>query len=501
MTALFRTDEIRALEAAHAAKHPKTSLMQRAGTAAAKFAATLVEQKKGAAILVLAGPGNNGGDAWVAAAALKKSGQRVTVVALGEQKISDPAAKAGYAAFKLSKDRVRKEIPADEHFDLIIDGIFGIGLTRAPAGAFANAIAGANAREAPILSLDVPSGLSSDTGAALGEAIVATHTLTFLGLKPGLFTAAGKDHAGEVHLETLGVATPATPGALLIAANMRELIPQRLHQSHKGSYGNVGVIGGAEGMVGAAVLAARAALYMGPGKVTLGIAAKEPPAYDPLNPELMVKRADDVLADESISALAVGMGLGTDKSAPRLVNAALARPLPTVLDADALNVMASNPSIGAAWQAKMVGTPLPSLSLVITPHPGEASRLLSVTVQHLQADRVTSAIALARKFNAVAVLKGSGTVIAAPDGRYFVNSTGNPGMASGGMGDALSGMIASFLAQGLPALDAACLSVFLHGLAADECVAHGMAPHGLTASEVMFEARTLLNAGLEHHDH
>jgi hydroxyethylthiazole kinase-like uncharacterized protein yjeF len=525
--ALFTSSEIRAIEVAHAKKFPKVSLMQRAGDAVAKLALklALTGKRKVAAILVLAGPGNNGGDAWVAAMALQKSGQRVIVIALGDHKFSEPAAKRAHAAFVRAKGVVRKDIPKEESFDLIIDGLFGIGLVRAPAGAFANVIARANALRTsggkpggtPILAIDIPSGLSADTGVALGEAIHADHTITFLGFKPGLFTGEGKDHAGDVHLEMLGVAAPGDSsgsGELLTAESVRELIPARRHHSHKGTYGNVGIIGGAEGMVGAAVLAARAALYMGPGKVFAGIIAKDVPAYDLLNPEIMFRKADDLAMADEITVLAIGMGMGVDKSAPRLLSAALGRELPMVLDADALNLISATPSFGATLSTlsaksstgapsgpQMPEMPRQCWSFVLTPHPGEAARLMNVTVAHLQGDRVTSAIALAKRFKGIVVLKGAGTVIAAPDDRYFINTSGNPGMASGGMGDALSGMIAAFLGQGLNTLDAARLAVYLHGAAADACIAHGMAPLGLTASEVIFEARALLNAGLEHHDH
>ena len=522
---LFTTSEIRAIEIVHAAKHPKVSLMQRAGVAVATLARELTGKKKTVSILILAGPGNNGGDAWVAAAALKKSGCRVTVIALGDHKLADPAARTAHAAFVRAKGVVRKDIPRQESFDLIVDGLFGIGLARAPAGAFANTIAlvnnlrmgGVDVGGTPVLAIDIPSGLAADTGVSLGEAIIADHTLTFLGYKPGLFTAQGKDHAGQVHLDMLGVAINGetrASGELLTAETVRALIPARLHHSHKGSYGNVGIIGGAEGMVGAAVLAARAALYMGPGKVFLGVVAKETPAFDPLNPEIMIRRADDLAINKDLTVLAIGMGLGVDKSAPRLLAATLASQLPMVLDADALNLIAATPgfgtalashaessSTGAPSRPQMPETPRQLWTFVLTPHPGEAARLMNVSVAHLQADRVTSAIALAKRFNGIVVLKGAGTIIAVPDGRYFINTSGNPGMASGGMGDALSGMIAAFLGQGLSALDAARLAVYLHGAAADECMTHGMAPHGLTASEVIFEARTLLNSQLHQHEH
>ena len=479
--------------------------MLRAGLAVAALAARLIKKKRGANILVLAGPGNNGGDAWVAAASLKKAGQRVTVLEPREQKHEDAAARSAIAAYRKAKGAEVTLFPDDDKFDLIIDGLFGIGLSRAPEGVFADAIIRANANadrnHTPILSIDLPSGLSADAGTNFGATIQADFTLTFLGAKPGLYTANGVDFAGEIHIDTLGIDAAATQGELLNSANITPLIPQRRNSSHKGSFGSVGIIGGASGMIGAAVLAARAALHMGPGKVFLGLAANDAPAYDTINPEIMVRRAEELVTEPSLSAFAIGMGLGLDKSAPRLLTAALTRALPTVVDADALTLIASNPSIHAVLQSKMAVTPHQRLSLIFTPHPGEAARLLDVSADDIQSDRIAAAKSIAAKFNAVTILKGAGTVIATPNGRYWINTSGNPGMASGGMGDALSGMIASFLAQGMNALSAAKLGVYLHGAAADECLAHGMAPHGLTASEVIFEARTLLNAGLARHDH
>jgi hydroxyethylthiazole kinase-like uncharacterized protein yjeF len=324
--------------------------------------------------------------------------------------------------------------------------------------------------------------------------------VSFLGAKPGLYTGQARDHVGTVVVDNLDVEMPATPGEVLDLGTAAALIPARHHASHKGTYGNVALIGGAEGMVGAAILAARAALMMGPGKVLAGLAAREVPAYDAINPEIMIRRAEDLVDDASVTAMAIGMGLGIDRTAPRLLTAALARDVPTVLDADALTLLAQNPSIGAAFRARLAGNARSASTLVMTPHPGEAARLLAIDRETIEGDRVAHARALAARYGCVAVLKGSGTVLAHPDGRYAINTSGNPGMASGGMGDALSGMLAAFLAMRMPAWDAARLAVFLHGAAADACIAHGMAPHGLTASEVVFEARSLLNAGLASHE-
>lgn len=503
---VYSSAEIRAIEALHAKRKPKVFLMLQAGKAVADFALGLLKKKRDARVLVLAGAGNNGGDAWVAANALCEAGVKVTLVEPAPQRSADPVAQRARVAYRKANGIILTAFPSSEKFDLIVDGLFGIGLRRPIAGAMATLIASANGNadfhRTPILAIDIPSGLAADSGVALGAAIHADYTLTFLGAKPGLYTADGADHAGEIHVDMLGVTAPPSPGRLLTRQIAVPLIPTRRKNSHKGSHGSVGIIGGANGMAGAAVLAARAALHTGAGKVYLGMAADNAPGFDTINPEIMVHSARELLSSPSaLTALAIGMGLGTDSAAKRLLRTALTCKVPQVIDADALTIISSNTSIRAALKAQMLGEPHQCLSLIFTPHPGEAARLLGIATAEVQADRVRAATAIASHFGVVAILKGAGTIIAEPSGSYWINTSGNPGMASGGMGDALSGMIAAFLAGGMAAMDAAKLAVYLHGAAADECLAHGMAPLGLTASEVIFEARTLLNAGLEAHDH
>lgn len=530
---LFTAAQIRAIECSHQDRFPKHSLMQRAGLAAAKFVVALLKDKaKGKEkpqrkphILVLVGPGNNGGDALVAAVQLKKLGFALTVVSPvlltpSVQGRMDAAGITALSALKRAKTPIHSSIPSNFSGELVIDGLFGIGLTRPPSGVFAEIINKINVLRAlvniPVLALDVPSGLNTDSGVAYTPTITADHTITFLGLKPGLFTADGKDVTAEIHIETLGVAQPDSDGHLLTRELAATHIRPRKHASHKGTYGTVGIIGGADGMIGAAILAARAALMMGPGKVFVGFPQATFPSYDPINPELMLRQAEDVLSklDSRPDAIAIGMGLGTGSAALRILRATLKIDCPKVLDADALNLLAQSPALqksiassaqksstGAASGTQLAQKAHQCLSLVITPHPGEAARLLGCTTSEVEKGRVGAALRLATTFRAVCVLKGAGSIIATPDGRYWINTTGNPGMASGGMGDALSGMIATFLAQGLDALSAAQLAVYLHGAAADACIEHGMAPHGLTASEVIFEARSLLNAGLLEHAH
>ena len=546
MTALYTVAEIRQIETAHTTArtaagtstrttaHSRISLMQAAGEAIAACAIKLLNKRK-KNVLILAGPGNNGGDAWVAARILQKQKINITVVSVGEQKHPDAVAKKAFAEYIKAKGSFVKATTGLDFglgsasasgYGLIIDGIFGMGLTQPPAGEFAHIINSANALSEkhgiPILAIDLPSGLIADTGAAPGAVIHATTTLTFLGAKPGLYTADGSDCCGEILIDTLGAKLPPSSGTLLTESDCAALIPQRRHHSHKGTYGQVGIIGGADGMVGAAILAARAALHMGPGKVYVGLMAEQTQSHDPINPEIMMRTARDLAADEAITVFAIGMGMGQSAAAKSIMTKIRARQMPMLIDADALRwvippIVAKKSSTGAAFQAKMARNTRLSLSfnskIVLTPHPGEAARLLNISTAEVQHDRISAAQSIARSIGAVVVLKGNGTVIAMPDtlpsptqgsthaGHYFINPTGNPGMASGGMGDALSGMIAAFMAQGLSTLDAAKLGVYLHGAAADCACHHGMGPHGLTASEVIFEARTLLNTGLkDHHD-
>jgi len=505
VTMLCTVAQLRGQETDFRLANPKISLMQRAGEALAKHARSMMRTGKAKSVLVLAGPGNNGGDAWVAAELLRRGKTKITVLALGEQRVNDPAARQAYDAYTSAGGVVVKAWPKTLNGTLVIDGLFGIGLSKPPSGAFADVIRLCNAaREESrcvVLAVDIPSGLDADSGIARQPAIEADETLTFVAAKIGLYTADGLDCAGKVSVDTLGTASIASNLSLLRREDVLPLVPRRRANSHKGSYGNVGIIGGAEGMAGAAVLAARAALHMGPGKVYLGLFDKDRPPLDLLHPEIMLRDARTLVKDESMTAFAIGMGMAETGVASLM--ALLSFDKPAVIDADALNAISQNPSIRAAFEAKKADIALPCLPFVFTPHPGEAAQLLSKTSAELQSDRIAAARTIAAAFAVVVVLKGAGSVIAHPDGRAVINTTGNPGMASGGTGDALSGMIAAFLANGLHAWDAAKLGVYLHGAAGDAACNHGMGPHGLTASELIFEARSLLNSGLtdSHEDH
>lgn len=478
-TPLYPVAAIRAIEQAAGA----AGLMERAGQAAALLAGELLRDS-GSSVLVVAGPGNNGGDALVAARLLKQAWYRVTVVFAGERSRLPPDAAAACAAWLEADGRLEPEIPLDR-YDLVIDGLFGIGLSKPLDGVHAELVRQINAQPAPVLALDIPSGLCADTGRVLGCAVHADHTLTFLGLKPGLFTLDGPDHAGQVHVSDLGVASPDdTPGGLI--EQPPALPAPRLRNSHKGSYGSVGVLGGDASMVGAALLAGRAALLAGAGRVYCGLLAADAPAFDPGQPELMLRTPQALLDELPLDVLVAGPGLGHGEHALAALRAALAHPAILLLDAGAL----TQPGLQQELRERLQARSQPTL---LTPHPGEAASLLGCSVAEVQSDRLAAALRLALEYRAVTVLKGVGSVIALPDGRWYINTSGNPGLASAGMGDVLAGIVGALLAQDMDAEAATLLGVHLHGAAADQLVARGCGPLGLTASEVALEARNLLN--------
>lgn len=281
-----------------------------------------------------------------------------------------------------------------------------------------------------------------------------------------------------------GLAIGAGDGTIITPQLFRTCLQPRARNSHKGSFGSVAILGGAPGMVGAALLAGRAALRLGAGRVYLGMLEKGALVVDPMQPELMLRTADEALGLATV--LAIGPGLGQSSQAGELLARVIGRPLPRIIDADGLNLLAQSPSL----QRECAVSPVPTF---ITPHPAEAARLLGSTTDAVQADRPTAALRLAEQFNAHAALKGYGTVVATPNGRWFVNTGGNPGLASAGSGDVLTGMLAALLAQHWPPLEALLAAVHLHGAAADACVATGRGPIGLSAGELIDPARRILN--------
>ncbi|MES2739681.1 MAG: NAD(P)H-hydrate dehydratase [Pseudomonadota bacterium] len=496
---LFSVAQIRAIEQDAAAPLPPGTLMRRAGAAAADAAAAILAQggvRDGAQarVLLLVGPGNNGGDALEAAAHLARSGHRVVLwmaaSAAGapagspERQAALALATAGTASFSPSVAAIEAQ-----SWDLVVDGLFGIGLSRPPAGDLRAAIMLVNRLDCPVLALDVPSGLDADSGAVVGPdgvAVRASHTITFIGDKTGLHTCDGQDHAGTVQVADLEIERRLFPPAQA-GLNGTDLFGDRLrarrHNSNKGSYGSVAVVGGAHGMTGAPILAARSALYGGAGRVYIAF-PDEAPAFDGGQPELMCRQAADVDFDSAV--LVVGPGLGDSGHARALLLKAIDSDSALLLDADALNMVAADAPLRAAL-ARRAG------SCVLTPHPLEAARLLDIDVRAVQADRPGCARRLAAQLNAVVILKGSGTVIAGADGAIAINRTGNPALATAGTGDVLGGLCGALLAQGWPLREAALGAVWLHGRAADVLVSQGHGPIGLTAHELMPAIRAELN--------
>jgi len=501
MNTLYSVDQIRAIERATAAVLPPGALMQRAGQSAANAALDLLPfSTNSAKVLVLAGPGDNGGDALEAAAHLSYTGAQVTVIHIASPASAASSAErvAALARAQSSDARFREAADAQiasTEWNLIIDGLFGIGLKRPISGGLRALVDAINQLHAQVLALDVPSGLDADTGCVVGPdgvAIRATHTVTFIGDKPGLHTCDGRDYAGLVDVARLQIDASHYPPSQLhlndVKLFARHLHPRR-QNSHKGSYGNVAVIGGAHGMSGAPILASRAALNSGAGRV-YALFAGAPLPCDPGQPELMCRSADGY--DFSQAALVIGPGLGTEAAAAALLARAIDSGSPLLADADALNLLAADAALQAALAQR-------SAAAVLTPHPLEAARLLGVGIAEVQADRVRSARTLAARLQACVVLKGSGTVIAAPNGDAVINTTGNPALATAGTGDVLAGLCGSLLAQGWPQWEAALATVWLHGMAADVLVADGAGPIGLTAGELIPAIRVALNRMVQHH--
>lgn len=499
--ALYSSAEIRAIEQAALAVLPAYTLMQRAGQAAAESALQILgKRQRDAEVLVLAGPGNNGGDALEAASGLAQAGVFVTVLLY-----ADPGKQSSDALQALERAKNSgvtfsdlacfDKLLASKQWVLVIDGLFGIGLTRAISAPLYGLIETVNTLPCPVLALDIPSGLDADTGNIVGEhgiAVQATHTVTFIGNKPGLHTCFGRDHAGAVQVANLGIDIDYFKPAhafLNTPESFRSSLRPRRHNSHKGSYGDVILIGGAHGMSGATILAARAAAKCGAGRVFAAF-IEEPPAYDNSQPELMCRLANDM--NFSTGTLVAGPGMGTSQQAYDLLVQALHADSLLVVDADALNLIAAEPGL----QQKLAHR---RHSTLLTPHPLEAARLLDASTAQVQADRMGAARALARRFNTIVILKGSGSVIARADGEIAINTTGNAALATAGTGDVLAGICGSLLAQRWPAWDAALAATWLHGHAADILVAQGIGPIGLTASELIPCVRTIINQLTQQH--
>jgi len=464
---LYRCEQVRAADrAAIASGVPGAVLMKRAGRAA--FDSLHQRWPQCRSVLVLCGGGNNGGDGLVVAALALASGWDVQVVLARDLSAlrGDAALAARYAeqegANFVSGEDFISSAHTCETGTVIVDALLGTGFKGAPRGIEGQLIEWINHQSAAVLALDLPSGLDGDSGSVTGLAVEADATMTFVGAKAGLFSGAGPRCCGDIELADLGIAAfveQQQAVARLSDASVLPTLAARKLDQHKGHFGFVAVVGGDLGSGGAALLAAEAALACGSGLCALFTRSEHVAAALARVPEVMTRgvaeNADLLPQLQRATTLVLGPGLGRGEWSRLLAREALKLAVPTVIDADALNLLADG-------ELQLPANP----NFVLTPHPGEAARLLACSVADVQADRFAAVRTLSEKYSAVAVLKGSGTLIAA-NGACWVNGSGNAAMASGGMGDVLAGLIGALLAQGMSPSDAAVLGVYLHGHAAD----------------------------------
>ncbi|ADJ29532.1 bifunctional ADP-dependent NAD(P)H-hydrate dehydratase/NAD(P)H-hydrate epimerase [Nitrosococcus watsonii] len=465
---------------------PGATLMERAGKASLEQLRTHWPQAQ--RLVIVCGVGNNGGDGYVLARLARKAEMYVSIYQLGDDSKLGPDAQA---ARQMLLDSGMEILPfqpqALRSADVVIDAIFGTGLSRGVTGQWAEAIEAINACGQPVFAMDIPSGLHADTGNILGVAIQAHVTATFGGLKQGMFTYLGPDYCGEITFDSLSIPPEAYHG---VAPSARRIIledhitklPSRAKAGHKGDYGHVVIIGGERGMPGAARMAGEAAYRVGAGLVSIATREKHASLLNLARPELMcygVESAEELkLLLNKATTIVVGPGLGQDLWGQTMLAEALNHSHPLVVDADALNLLASQPHQHNRW--------------IMTPHPGEASRLLNINIEEIQADRFAAVQALQQRYGGVAVLKGNGSLVCATNHPLGLCTAGNPGMASGGMGDVLSGAIAGLLAQGLTLSDAAHLGVTIHAMAGDRAAREG-GERGLLAGDLMEHLRRLAN--------
>ena len=486
---LYRARELRALDRAAIDRFgiPGIVLMERAATAALRYLRRRWPRAR--RVAVFCGHGNNGGDGLLLARLAHREGLAVRVGMVGAEERLRGDAREAFRRCRAAGVAMGAGAPDLSRCDVVVDAMLGTGLDREVREPFAGAVERVNRHSAPVLSLDLPSGLSSDTGVCLGATLVASATLTFIGLKAGLFTGEGPGVAGEVVFDALGVPAElyrqVAPCAYRIGlADFAGVLGPRPRHAHKGDFGHVLVIGGDEGMPGAPRLAAEGAVRSGAGLVTVATRAAHAAAVPALRPELMARGVESAAALrpllERATVVAAGPGLGASEWSRTMLDAALGARRPLVLDADALNLIAS----GAAG-------PVPG-GAVLTPHPGEAGRLLGATTAEVEADRFAAVARLRERSGAVVVLKGAGSLVDDGEGLVSVCGAGNPGMASAGMGDVLCGVIAALMAQGLSPSEAARAGVCAHAEAGDRAARAG-GERGMLAGDLAAMLRPVLN--------
>ncbi|MBN2531031.1 MAG: NAD(P)H-hydrate dehydratase [Deltaproteobacteria bacterium] len=487
---------------------PSVVLMENAGIGASRIALEMLGPKKRVAII--AGPGNNGGDGFVMARHLINAGCDVETFITQDAKHASGDAKTNLTVLQNMGGKITSIVSSDHaaklgrhlHADLVVDAILGTGVNKPVEGHLADVISKMNESGIPILAVDIPSGLDADTGISWKATVLATATATFGHIKQGLLLHPGASYAGKVHVVPIGVPSDVSQkagiqGRLLTETDVRPLFPKRRVDAHKGTMGHLAVVAGSLGKSGAAVMAARAAMRAGTGLVTIATTQNARPTIESRCLEVMVEtvieKPDAALTDKDVkklatlvegkTAVALGPGLTTAPGISALSMRLLQMlEIPAVIDADGINILAKDPSGAGRIIAPMV----------FTPHPGEMARLTGKSTAQVQADRIEITRKTAQWHKVTIVLKGAHSVIASPDGEIYINPTGNEGMASGGMGDVLTGIIGSYLAQGMSPFHAAMAGTYIHGLLADRCV-QKKGKAGLIASDLIAELPYLQN--------
>lgn len=485
---LYNTEQTRELDRIVTKQHniSASTLMARAGEAAMSSIKNHWPQAE--RLLIVSGTGNNGGDGFELARQATISGYRVVVIQVGDDKELSTATATARAALVETGTKIQRFKEKLPSTDVIVDALFGTGLNREVTGEY-KAIIDAinNIKRTPVFSLDVPSGLHADTGNAMGVAVRATICLSFMGLNKGLFMGEGPNYSGSVCFDSLQIPSAIykefTPIARRVSLeNDAALLAPRERTGHKGLYGHLLIIGGDHGMPGAARVAAEAGARVGAGLTSIATRSAHGPLLNLARPELMCYGVEDPHDIDPLirraNALTIGTGLGQGDWGQELFKKAIESNLPMVVDADALNLLSKNPQQHQNW--------------ILTPHPGEAARLLNCSSDEIQADRFAAANELHSRYGGIIVLKGSGTLIYNGEAPTRLSTWGNPGMGSGGMGDVLAGVIGGLLAQKFPLMDAACVGVTLHGMAGDKA-AEQDGERGMLAMDLVPHLRHLAN--------
>ncbi|CAB1274684.1 NAD(P)H-hydrate dehydratase [Candidatus Nitrosacidococcus tergens] len=495
--ALYQVHQVRQLDqyAIEQLKIPSITLMERAGIVALKQLRKHWPYAR--RIVVVCGSGNNGGDGYILARLAHQIGLHIILCQIGD------GSKLNADALQAKQSFINRKIPILpfhpqylKYSDIIVDAIFGTGINREITGIWAEAIHGINNSGHPVLSIDIPSGLCGDTGNILGVAVKAHLTVSLVGLKQGMFTYLGPDYCGKISFNSLQLpdSTYKSITPKVYRLNFRKelpILPSRILSGYKSSYGHVLIIGGEEGMSGAVRMAGEAAYRVGAGLVSIATRKSHATLLNLTRPELMCHGVENKeqlkpLLDKA-TVIVIGPGLGQSAWSQMMLHEVLnAASRPLIIDADALNLLAKNPVKHSHW--------------VITPHPGEAGRLLSKSTLEIQQDRFTAVRTLQQRYGGVSILKGNGTLVCEENQPLGLSTAGNPGMATGGMGDVLSGVIGGLLAQGLTLIEAARLGVLLHGTAGDQ-VAQTHGERGLMAGDLMPYLQHLVNLKIMDESH